>query len=344
MDDKNHKIEDYKKRNYFISVIIPTKNRAEGIKKTLESLKKQTYPDFEVIIVDGNSTDNTKEVCLSYNSDFPVAFIDGTGQGLVHDMNIGWKYAKGDIIIRTDDDVFMSKGWLEAINDTFNLSGNIGGVTGPTIMPKEYREGRDIFSYQDSMKKGNPMMKIIGRIYFNYLLEGKAYRASHWFRSGAFGLGSNYEDCLNIKEPIKVNNLEACNFSVKKEILKEIGGFDERYKTTGDYHEGDAALKIKEKGYDLIFNSKAKLYHCPSTQGVFSKRQNSYYRMANFINFYFRHIKPNSLDKLLRFTTYVAFLNLYWTYKFVSTRNFGQLGGVIATPIVLAKNIVGIRY
>ena len=49
-----------------ISVLVPTKNRGESIRETFNSLASQTYKDFEVVVVDGGSTDNTKETILGF--------------------------------------------------------------------------------------------------------------------------------------------------------------------------------------------------------------------------------------------------------------------------------------
>lgn len=52
-----------------VSVVIPTYNRAEFLKRAIESVLKQTFQDFELIIVDDGSTDKTKEVVNSFHSD-----------------------------------------------------------------------------------------------------------------------------------------------------------------------------------------------------------------------------------------------------------------------------------
>jgi glycosyltransferase involved in cell wall biosynthesis len=49
-----------------VSVIIPTFNSSRTIEKTLKSIKNQSYNNIEIIVIDNNSTDNTKEISLKY--------------------------------------------------------------------------------------------------------------------------------------------------------------------------------------------------------------------------------------------------------------------------------------
>ncbi len=52
--------------NPLVSVIIPTYNSSRTLEKCLESIKNQTYKNVEIIVVDNNSTDNTKEIAKKY--------------------------------------------------------------------------------------------------------------------------------------------------------------------------------------------------------------------------------------------------------------------------------------
>ncbi|QNQ80895.1 glycosyltransferase family 2 protein [Lactobacillus sp. PV034] len=90
-----------------ISVIIPTYNGASTIVETLESVKKQTFRDWEVVIVDDGSTDNTEEVIrryLKYNK-LPVRYIKQSNQDQLNAVKNGLKYITGNIcyILHSDD-------------------------------------------------------------------------------------------------------------------------------------------------------------------------------------------------------------------------------------------------
>lgn len=92
----------------FFSVVIPTYNRAAFIEATLRTVLEQTYPHYEVIVVDNCSTDNTKEVLEPFVRASQIKFIK-------HDQNYeracsrntGMKAARGDFLTLLDSDDFM---------------------------------------------------------------------------------------------------------------------------------------------------------------------------------------------------------------------------------------------
>ena len=97
------------------SVIIATYNRAVELVKTLESLKGlETTEPWEVIIVDNNSTDNTREVVLAQVDSYPVPlrYVMEKEQGRSAALNAGIRLAKGEILAITDDDVRVEPDWL----------------------------------------------------------------------------------------------------------------------------------------------------------------------------------------------------------------------------------------
>lgn len=97
------------------SVIIATYNRAEELVKTLESLKQlESTKPWEVIIVDNNSRDNTRDVVLKAVDSFPVPlhYLLEKEQGRSAALNAGIRAAKGEILAITDDDVRVDPLWL----------------------------------------------------------------------------------------------------------------------------------------------------------------------------------------------------------------------------------------
>jgi glycosyltransferase involved in cell wall biosynthesis len=87
------------------SVIIPTFNRAAQLHQTLESLVNQIYKNFEVIICDDGSTDNSAEVVNAYKSKLDLIYLwEPNWGGPAHPRNIGIKAAKGEWICFLDSD------------------------------------------------------------------------------------------------------------------------------------------------------------------------------------------------------------------------------------------------
>lgn len=91
-----------------VSVVINTCDRGAYLADTLEGLKQQTYDNFEVILVNGPSTDDTEEVALRYNVRYYRAPYN-----ISISRNIGIKHAAGDIIAFIDDDAVPEPRWLE---------------------------------------------------------------------------------------------------------------------------------------------------------------------------------------------------------------------------------------
>ena len=321
-----------------VSVIIPTLNRCDCLSSCLESLVAQDFKDFEVLVVDAGSTDGTAELVNKFSSRLNIKILS-CERGLVKQMNMGFKHASGDITIRTDDDIVATRRWLSEVTETFRSDVRIGGVTGPTTVPPEFRAHRDLFYFQNKLTKGGFAWRFLGKIYYSVFLEGLPLAVSRWFRSGAFSLGSNYEPSLKLQEVLDVDNLEGCNMAVRRDLFLRVGGFDESFVGIGEYCEPDLTFRIRSCGYRIVFNPRARIYHLPSKGGFFQERPDSYGRMINFLNFYFRHIRPNTVDKALRFGLYVLFLNLFFLYKFFETGQQNQLNAARGTLTGIAKNL-----
>ena len=108
-----------------ISVIIPTYNNGAIIDVVLESLAKQEQVEeiaYEIIVVDNNSRDNTKQVVESFVPKFNnrLRYVFEGNQGVTYARNRGVDEAKGKILAFTDDDCCVDKNWLYSILSTFD--------------------------------------------------------------------------------------------------------------------------------------------------------------------------------------------------------------------------------
>lgn len=97
-----------------ISVIIPTYNRAAFLPKAIESVLAQTHTDWELIVVDDGSTDNTREVVSKY-SDKRITYIYQENSERSAARNNGIAHAKGNYICFLDSDNYMLPNRLEKI-------------------------------------------------------------------------------------------------------------------------------------------------------------------------------------------------------------------------------------
>lgn len=87
-----------------VSVIVTTKNEEKNIENCLKSILRQSYKNIEIIVVDNNSTDKTKEISLKYTSQFFEKGPERSAQ-----RNFGISKAKGKYILYLDADMIMSK-------------------------------------------------------------------------------------------------------------------------------------------------------------------------------------------------------------------------------------------
>jgi glycosyltransferase involved in cell wall biosynthesis len=108
-----------------ISVVLATYNRAASLRATLKSFSSLVSPadlTWELLVVDNNSTDATRDVVESFarTAGFPVRYIFEKRQGKSVALNAGVAHASGEIIAFTDDDVLLHHDWLANLKRTFD--------------------------------------------------------------------------------------------------------------------------------------------------------------------------------------------------------------------------------
>ena len=118
------------------SIVIATYNRATLLNDTLDSLSRlQPTAPWEVIVVDNNSPDNTREVVEAAIPSFPVRlrYVFEKEQGRSAALNCGFRMAQGEIIVTTDDDVRIEPDWLNHIE--FGLASKACDYVGGRVVP-----------------------------------------------------------------------------------------------------------------------------------------------------------------------------------------------------------------
>lgn len=148
------------KENKMLTIFTPTYNRAYIIKKLYQSLKNQTSEDFEWIVVDDDSTDNTEDLFRSFGTvGKGITYIKQPHGGKHRAINRALKIARGDYFFIVDSDDFLTNDAVEKVNSwTENIDkddicgvaglkcstqGNIWGGT-PSISANEYVEATNI--------------------------------------------------------------------------------------------------------------------------------------------------------------------------------------------------------
>jgi len=179
-----------------VSIIIPTYNRAELLPRTIKSVLNQTLKDFELIIVDDGSTDNTKEVVEEIQKkDKRIRYIrlDKNSGAPAHPKNVGIQNAKGDYIAFLDDDDEWLPEKLEKQIELFKNSQkkNLGFVGCNTLVIDEQKNKK----YEYKMPK---YKNVFQRLF-----------------------GANFIRSLG-------------NVIVKRNVFREVGLFDENLKYADD--------------------------------------------------------------------------------------------------------------
>lgn len=221
-----------------LSVIIPTRNRANLLELALHSLICQTHPieEYEIIIIDNGSTDHTRSVVQLYQKNLPnLIYAYEESPGLHVGRHAGLKISRGDILVYADDDIEALPTWLEGIAESFQDPDV--ALVGGNNLPK-YEEAPP--PWIEELWADTPY--------------GKA--------NGMYSI----LDFGDVMKEISPYYVWGCNFSIRKEILLQIGGFHPdgmpkqllRYRGDG---ETAVSKEISKRGYKTIFNPKASVYH-----------------------------------------------------------------------------------
>ena len=148
-----------------ISIIIPTYNEENYIGKLLQSLCEQTYTDFEVIVVDGQSEDNTISAAKMFSGELNLQVIASPERNVAYQRNLGAANASGDLLLFLDADILLKNYFLgRALSEITERQLDIAGCY---LRPLEAKAGR--FSVQRILDIA------IWQVFFNSVLCAAQY-------------------------------------------------------------------------------------------------------------------------------------------------------------------------
>ncbi len=217
-----------------VSIIFVTFNSHENLMECLQSLKGQTYSNYEVIIVDNGSG----PAMLSYlqTLDSSVKCINtGINNGFGKGNNIGIAASTGELIVFSNYDTTYDPLWLETMVDTACSADDIG-VVAPKIL------------FYDDRKKINTC-----GLFFSYL----GYACSS-------GLNQPSETVTKKKE---IGTASGCCFMIKKSTLDNVGLFDDEYHRFGpdfffsSLEDIDLCWRVRLSGEKILLNPDSIVYH-----------------------------------------------------------------------------------
>ena len=213
-----------------VSIVINTLNRGFYLKKLLYALQKQTFREFEVVVVNGPSTDDTESVLKMFETAIKVETCPVTNLSV--SRNIGIKASAGDIVAFIDDDAIPNNQWLADIV-SYYTDISIGGVGGKVFDA----EGKNLQFCNGYIDIWGAPVSIIPA-------------------------SKNYNDA---NAPF-FNIIPGGNCSFKKSVLLEVGGFDEYYEYYHD--ESDLAVRIIKAGYKILHHPDACIYHASAKSSI----------------------------------------------------------------------------
>ena len=223
----------------FISVIIATRDRPDSLSVCLDSLLRQDYATFEVVVVDNapSSQETAHLVAKRYASTGRVRYVREDTPGLGRAHNRGLANVAAPIVAFTDDDVIVDSRWLSALAWHFAASSKIACVTG-LILPAELET-----------------------------------RAQYWAeRHGGFGKGFERKlyDLDTHRPPDRLYPYAAgqfgsgANMAFRTETLRQVGGFDPALGAGTLARGGDdlaAFFEVIQAGYQLVYAPEAIVWH-----------------------------------------------------------------------------------
>lgn len=220
-----------------LSVIIPTHNRAEILKTCLEKVMAQKGVEFEVIVVDDGSTDDTERVVSMTNNQLlndqllndqlRITYIKQPASHQAVARNKGVEVATGEIIVFIGDDIFVEPGFLQKHHDRH-------------------------------VENPNENVVVLGYTTWDPNLEVNSYMKFLETSGWQFGYSFLNPGMIGKAEPYKF--FYTSNISLKKSLLEK-EKFDENFKCYG-WEDIELGYRLwKNHGMEIYYEPEAKAYH-----------------------------------------------------------------------------------
>jgi len=278
----------------------------------LSDLKYDLDNNYELVIVDGNSTDGTQELVKEYARKYNnIHYIAQCGSGLPNARNRGLEFVRGNTIVFFDDDVILRRGYFGKLKTTLASSSScLGGISGV---------------YQKSNTSLPHIVQTIKAALDRLFVGGWIGESAPIGKVLPNGFSTcNFEYASTIT---KVDRLTGCNMIYPRNIIEKCGRFDEKY--VGNIGEDtDFSYRVKKLGFSLIIDPNLQLIHVDVQDKAFPFSERClYYSALNEVYFFFKNLYDGKLFSLFQFIQarcYTAIMYL--------------LGGLIYNRPVLGLN------
>jgi glycosyltransferase involved in cell wall biosynthesis len=292
-------------KNELVSILLPTYNRANLLPQCIDSIIAQSYYNWELIISDDASTDDTSAISQQYTKINPrIRYIKNFSRlGLPANRNVAISLSLGKIMFFIEDDLVVEKDCLEILVDTFealvNSGENVGAIAPKLLLKSKDRFTKGPLSLDTKITKNKSACRFdtkTGLMYRNFDISG-----------------DKIED---------VPDVHACSLYLK-DALQKVGGYEENaYKGNYTCEEVDLNFRIRKIGYKLYFQPNAVVHHYKSESGgvrLSSAYLTNYYMVRNHIIFIIRNFGIKSFYMIPLYLLHLINLLLkYFTAKVLS--------------------------
>lgn len=216
-----------------ISAIICTYNREKYLDQLLTSIEKQSISprNFEVVIVNNNSTDNTESLCLRFidrNAHISVKYVIEKEQGLSHARNRGIVESSGEFVTFLDDDAILTESFLEVVFDYFLNNADTDCIGGRIFLQYEDEQPPWVSKYMAEM-------------------------------FGFFDMGEKIKDFGSRQFP------RGSNMSFRKTVFDQVGYFNTALGRRGEgmlgSEEKELFFRMHRMGFRSVYLPNALVYH-----------------------------------------------------------------------------------
>ena len=255
-----HVIYDLSNIGDKVSIIIPNMDHVDDLKKCINSIKKSTYKNYEIIIVENNSKNEDtfnyyKEIELEANvivEKFEISYFNYS-----EIVNYGVSKATGKYIILLNNDIeIINSNWIEEM--LMYAKRDDVGIVGAKLL----------FSDRSIQHAG--------------VIIGIRGLAGHLYREVQEEDVPKYPNIDLIQD---MSAVTAACFMVKKELYDDVWGFDTSFAV--NFNDVDFCLKVREKGYLVVYNPYVKAYHYESkSRGVDTENSEKQKRFVNEYNMF----------------------------------------------------------
>ncbi len=210
-----------------VSAVICTRNRGDSVSGTVETLLANTYPNFELLVIDQSSDNRTAQALAPFSGDARLRYIQTSTKGVGLARNIGLNEARAEFVLMTDDDCIIPADWMTQM------------VTALQQFPDVAVVFCDVLAAPHDPRAGFVPATMVRE---NRLITG----LWSWCAAGASDVGLG------------------AGMALRRSLVQSVGGIDAYLGSGGHFRSGwetDVALRVLLHGYQIYRTNRVSVLH-----------------------------------------------------------------------------------